>query len=105
MPQWSRASINAAIATGQRQDIHLPKKVPAARIYLTARMTKDQSVQLRNDIYDQDEQLLEDTAEEATFFNQAGNHPLTAHLAQQVSWDDDCRPNGGETSPRGQMLN
>jgi len=25
MPQWSRASINAAIATGQRQDIHLPK--------------------------------------------------------------------------------
>jgi hypothetical protein len=45
-------------------------------------MTKDQSVQLRNDIYDQDEQLLEGTAEAAAFFNQAGNHPLTAHLAQ-----------------------
>ena len=82
MPQWSRASIDAAIATGQRQDIHLSKKVPVAWIYLTAWMTRDQTVQFRNDIYDQDEQLLEATAEEAAFFNQAGNHPLTAHLAQ-----------------------
>src|ERR1700730_5845497 len=81
-PQWNRAAIDAAIATGQRQDIRLPKKVPVAWIYLTAWMTKDQTVQFRNDIYDQDEQLLEATAEEAAFFNQAGNHPLTAHLAQ-----------------------
>ena len=82
MPQWSRASIDAAIATGQRQDIHLPRKVPVAWIYLTAWMTKDQTVQFRSDIYDQDEQLLEATAEEAAFFNQAGNHPLTAHLVR-----------------------
>ena len=82
MPQWSRASIDAAIATGQRQDIHLSNKVPVAWIYLTAWMTRDQTVQFRNDIYDQDEQLLEATAEEAAFFNQAGNHPLTAHLVQ-----------------------
>ena len=82
MPKWTRAAIDAAIATGQRQDIALPKKVPVAWIYLTAWMTKDQTIQFRNDIYDQDEQLLEATAEEAAFFNQAGNHPLTAHLAQ-----------------------
>jgi murein L,D-transpeptidase YcbB/YkuD len=82
MPQWSRASIDAAIAAGKRQDIHLPRKVPVAWIYLTAWMTNDQTVQFRNDIYDQDEQLLEASAEEAAFFNQAGNHPLTAHLAQ-----------------------
>jgi L,D-transpeptidase YcbB len=82
MPQWNRAAIDAAIATGARQDIHLPKKVPVAWIYLTAWMTKDQTVQFRNDIYDQDEQLLEATAEEAAFFSQAGAHPLTAHLAQ-----------------------
>jgi murein L,D-transpeptidase YcbB/YkuD len=81
-PQWNRAAIDAAIATGARQDIHLPKKIPVAWIYLTAWMTKDQTVQFRNDIYDQDTQLLEATAEEAAFFNQAGNHPLTAHLAQ-----------------------
>jgi len=82
MPQWNRAAIDAAIATGQREDIRLPKKVPVAWIYLTGWMTRDQTVQFRNDIYDQDEQLLEATAEEAAFFNQAANHPLTAHLAQ-----------------------
>jgi L,D-transpeptidase YcbB len=82
MPKWNRAAIDAAIATGARQDIALPKKVPVAWIYLTAWMTKDQTIQFRNDIYDQDTQLLEATAEEAAFFNQAGNHPLTAHLAQ-----------------------
>ena len=82
MPQWNRAAIDAAIATGQREDVRLPKKVPVAWIYLTAWMTRDQTIQFRNDIYDQDEQLLEATAEEAAFFSQAANHPLTAHLAQ-----------------------
>jgi L,D-transpeptidase YcbB len=82
MPKWNRAAIDAAIATGQREDIALPKKVPVAWIYLTAWMTRDQTIQFRNDIYDQDAQLLEATAEEAAFFNKAGDHPLTAHLAQ-----------------------
>ena len=82
IPKWNRAAIDAAIATGAREDIALPKKVPVAWIYLTAWMTKDQTIQFRNDIYNQDEQLLEATAEEAAFFSQAGNHPLTAHLAQ-----------------------
>jgi L,D-transpeptidase YcbB len=82
MPKWNRAAIDAAIATGQHQEVALPKKVPVAWIYLTAWMTKDQTIQFRNDIYDQDTQLLEATAEEAAFFNQAANHPLTAHLAQ-----------------------
>jgi len=82
MPKWNRVAIDAAIATGQHEDIALPKKVPVAWVYLTGWMTRDQTVQFRNDIYDQDEQLLEATAEEAAFFSQAANHPLTAHLAQ-----------------------
>jgi murein L,D-transpeptidase YcbB/YkuD len=82
VPQWNRAAIDAEIATGKQYDIPLPKKVPVAWIYLTAWMTKDQTVQFRNDIYDQDDQLLEATAEEAAFFSQAANHPLTAHMAQ-----------------------
>ena len=82
VPQWNRAAIDAEIATGKQYDIPLPKKVPVAWVYLTAWMTKDQVVQFRNDIYDQDEQLLEATAEEQAFFSQAANHPLTAHLAQ-----------------------
>jgi murein L,D-transpeptidase YcbB/YkuD len=82
MPKWNRAAVDAAIATGAHQEVTLPKKVPVAWIYLTAWMTRDEVVQFRNDIYAQDEQLLEATAEEAAFFNQAANHPLTAHLAQ-----------------------
>ena len=81
MPKWNRAAIDAAIATGQREDIALPRKVPVAWIYLTAWMTGE-TIQFRADIYDQDEQLLEATAEEAAFFNKASGHPLTAHLAQ-----------------------
>lgn len=81
-PQWSRAAIDAAIATGERHDIRVTKKIPVAWIYLTAWMTKDQTVQFRNDIYAQDEQLLEATAEEAAFFNKAAAHPLTAHMTQ-----------------------
>jgi L,D-transpeptidase YcbB len=82
MPKWNRAAVDTAIATGTHEEVILPKKVPVAWIYLTAWMTRDQTVQFRNDIYAQDEQLLEATAEEAAFFNQAGNHPLTAHMAQ-----------------------
>ncbi len=82
LPQWNRAAIDAAITSGAREDIHLPKKVPVAWIYLTAWMTRDQTVQFRNDIYDQDTQLLEATAEEQAFFNQAGANPLTSHLVR-----------------------
>jgi L,D-transpeptidase YcbB len=81
-PKWNRATIDATIATGERHEIPVTTKIPVAWIYLTAWMTRDQTVQFRNDIYNQDEQLLEATAEEAAFFSQAGNHPLTAHLAQ-----------------------
>lgn len=81
-PKWARAAIDADIATGQHQEVAMARKVPVAWIYLTAWMTKDQTIQFRNDIYNQDEQLLEATAEEAAFFSNAGNHPLTAHMAQ-----------------------
>lgn len=79
-PKWSRAAIDAEIASGQHLEIAMTKKVPVAWIYLTAWMTKDQTVQFRNDVYRQDEQLLEATAEEAAFFSNAGSHPLTAHM-------------------------
>lgn len=81
-PKWTRAAIDADIATGLHQEVAMARKVPVAWIYLTAWMTKDQTIQFRNDVYNQDEQLLEATAEEAAFFSNAGNHPLTAHMAQ-----------------------
>lgn len=81
-PKWTRVAIDAEIATGQHLEVPMARKVPVAWIYLTAWMTKDQTVQFRTDVYNQDEQLLEATAEEAAFFSNAGNHPLTAHMAQ-----------------------
>jgi murein L,D-transpeptidase YcbB/YkuD len=81
-PKWTRTEIDRVIAGGAREDVHLTKKIPVDWIYLTGWMTQDQTIQFRNDIYDQDTQLLEATAEEAAFFNQAANHPLTAHLVR-----------------------
>lgn len=71
MPQWDRAAIDAKIATGERETIKLTTRVPVAWVYLTAWMTRDQTVNFRNDIYDQDAQLVEATAEEQAFFNKS----------------------------------
>ena len=51
---WSRAQIDAAIATGQRQDIRLTRKVPVAWVYLTGWVTRDNVVHFRDDIYNHD---------------------------------------------------
>lgn len=81
-PKWNRAAIDATIASGQHLDIPVGKKVPVAWIYLTAWMNKDQTVHFRNDVYAQDEHLLEATAEEEAFLNKAADHPLSAHMVQ-----------------------
>jgi murein L,D-transpeptidase YcbB/YkuD len=51
---WSRAQIDAAIASGQRQDIRLTRKVPVAWVYLTGWVTRDNTVHFRDDIYNHD---------------------------------------------------
>jgi len=53
-PGWNRAEIDAAIATQQRRDIPLAKKVPVAWIYLTGWMMRDGTIQFRDDVYDHD---------------------------------------------------
>lgn len=70
-PGWDRAKIDFAIASGERQSVALAKKVPVAWIYLTGWMTRDGIVHFRDDVYDQDDQLLDATAEEKAFFEQA----------------------------------
>jgi murein L,D-transpeptidase YcbB/YkuD len=75
-PKWDRAAIDAKIATGERETIKLPTKIPVAWTYLTGWMTSDNTVNFRNDIYDQDAQLLEATAEEAAFFGKASAPPV-----------------------------
>lgn len=63
--------MHAAIATGERQTVKLSNKVPVAWIYLTGWMTRDGVVHFRDDIYSQDEQLLDATAEVKDFFDNA----------------------------------
>ncbi len=70
-PNWDRSQIDQAIASGQRQDVKLAKPVPVAWIYLTAWVSKDGVIQFRNDVYDQDAQLMEASAEVKDFFKQA----------------------------------
>jgi murein L,D-transpeptidase YcbB/YkuD len=69
-PKWNRAAIDAGIASGERIDVRLAKNVPVAWIYLTAWMTRDEIVQFRTDIYNQDEKLEPETAEELAFNEQ-----------------------------------
>ena len=73
-PKWNRATIDSTIATGVHEEVALPRKVPVAWVYLTAWATRDNTLQFRNDIYNQDEQLLEATSETAGFFDQSANH-------------------------------
>lgn len=73
-PGWDRAKIDAAISTGERQTVKLTNKVPVAWIYLTGWVTRDGVVNFRDDIYAQDDQLLDATAEEKAFFEQAARN-------------------------------
>jgi murein L,D-transpeptidase YcbB/YkuD len=65
VPKWSRAEIDAGIATSQNIHIDLPKKVPVAWVYLTGWMMRDGTVQFRDDVYDQDNDPIPLTPEEA----------------------------------------
>jgi murein L,D-transpeptidase YcbB/YkuD len=51
---WGRQRIDAAIATGQRQDVRVAQKVPVAWVYLTGWVTSDASIHFRDDIYGHD---------------------------------------------------
>jgi L,D-transpeptidase YcbB len=50
-PGWDRAKVDAEIASGRRTDVRLAKKIPVAWVYLTGWVTRDGTVQFRDDIY------------------------------------------------------
>jgi murein L,D-transpeptidase YcbB/YkuD len=56
-PGWDRAAIDAGIATGQTKIINLPHKIPVAWVYLTGWVTRDGTVEFREDVYKHDERL------------------------------------------------
>ena len=51
-PGWSRARIDAEIATGKRTtDMRLARSIPVAWIYLTGWASPDGTINFRNDVY------------------------------------------------------
>jgi murein L,D-transpeptidase YcbB/YkuD len=56
-PGWDRAAIDAGIAAGATKVVNLPRKIPVAWVYLTGWVTRDGTVQFRDDIYKHDSQL------------------------------------------------
>jgi murein L,D-transpeptidase YcbB/YkuD len=63
-PGWGRKQIDAAIDSGKRIDVRLTTKIPVAWIYLTGWMTRDGTVQFRNDIYGRDERPTGEMSDE-----------------------------------------
>jgi murein L,D-transpeptidase YcbB/YkuD len=56
-PGWDRAAIDAGIAAGVTKILNLPHKIPVAWVYLTGWVTRDGTVQFRDDVYKHDERL------------------------------------------------
>ena len=65
VPPWNRAAIDAGIAAGGLKVINLPHKMPVAWVYLTGWVTRDGTIQFRDDVYKHDEELDRDKLDEA----------------------------------------
>jgi L,D-transpeptidase YcbB len=57
VPGWNRAAIDAGIAAGVLKIVNLPHKMPVAWVYLTGWVTRDGTVQFREDVYKHDDAL------------------------------------------------
>jgi murein L,D-transpeptidase YcbB/YkuD len=62
-PGWDRKQIDATIATGDRKTVNLTHKVPVAWVYFTGWVTKDDVVHFRDDIYDRDDDAVQQTVQ------------------------------------------
>ena len=71
-PGWDRARIDAGIAAGQRIDIRLTRKIPVAWVYLTGWVTRNGTVQFRDDVYEHDGDPVLPAAKGSDFLTAAG---------------------------------
>ncbi len=82
VPGWNCAAIDAGIAAGAKKVINLPRKIPVAWVYLTGWMTRDGTVEFRDDVYKHDEALDRTALSEAVT---AGGFVQPARQIKQVS--------------------
>jgi len=71
-PGWDRAQIDAEIATGRRTDVRLTRKMPVVWVYLTGWVTRDGTVQFRDDVYDHDNDPITPAPEASQLIAAAG---------------------------------
>jgi murein L,D-transpeptidase YcbB/YkuD len=71
-PGWSRAQIDAGIATGHRAEIPLSRKIPVAWVYLTGWVTRGGTVQFRDDVYDHDDAPMSPASKGSDLITAAG---------------------------------
>src|ERR1700722_17167005 len=85
MPGWNRAAIDAGIASGESKVINLPHKIPVAWVYLTGWVTRDGTVEFRDDVYKHDEALDRNALADAA----AGGFvaPLPTNVTQASNLD------------------
>ena len=57
LEEWTPAAIPQAIASGKRQVVHLPRKIPVNLLYWTAWSDRNGLIHFRNDIYERDDSL------------------------------------------------
>jgi murein L,D-transpeptidase YcbB/YkuD len=83
-PKWTRAAIDQTIDAGQLVTVPVSKKVPVAWIYLTAWMMRDGTVQFRDDVYDEDNDPIPLTPEEAARVAEARGGFVQPRVIQNV---------------------
>jgi L,D-transpeptidase YcbB len=84
-PGWNRAAIDAGIANGVLKVINLPHRIPVAWIYLTGWMTRNGTVNFRDDVYKHDEQLDREALADAAAGGFVAPLPQAAKLPQNVT--------------------
>ena len=60
VPGWDRAAIDAGIATGHLKVVNLPHRIPVAWVYVTGWVSRDGTVNFREDVYKHDDTLDRD---------------------------------------------
>lgn len=58
-PHWTRKDIEAAIESGETEEVRLPRAIYAYMVYVTAWVDKDGSVEFREDVYKRDVKLYD----------------------------------------------
>jgi L,D-transpeptidase YcbB len=85
VPGWNRAAIDAGIADGVLKVINLPHKMPVAWVYLTGWVTRDGTINFREDVYKHDESLDRNALADAAAGGFVAPVPAVPRDVKQVS--------------------